>query len=121
MIDAETENITRKSMWRARFFIGLTYDTSPSQLKSICTEIQNLLDTHEQVMQNSTVRFSEFGASSLDILVIYYVLTSDADEFNKVKEEINFEIMHIVEKNRSSFAFPSRSIYLHQPKESEEN
>ena len=35
----------------------------------------------------------------------------------RVKEDVNFKIMQIVENNNASFAFPSQSIYLENTKE----
>ena len=38
--------------------------------------------------------------------------TNDWDKYLKIKEELVFQIKEIVEKNDSSFAFPSQSIYI---------
>ena len=54
----------------------------------------------------------EFGDSSLDIMVIYYVNSPEWDDFIDTRENINYGIMSIVENNGSSFAFPSSSIYI---------
>ena len=54
------------------------------------------------------VRFMEFGASSLDIMVLFYVNSSNWDDFINTKEDINYKIMEIIKKNQSDFAFPSK-------------
>jgi MscS family membrane protein len=116
MIDAELENVTLKTMWRARFFIGLTYDTTVEQMKKVTDDVFNLLKSHPMIKDDATVKFSEFNSSSLDILINYHVLTSDGDKFLDIKEEINFKIMEIIYSNNCSFAFPTKSIYIENRK-----
>jgi len=36
----------------------------------------------------------------------------DYTQFSQVKQELIFNIMRVVEKHGSEFAFPSRSIYI---------
>lgn len=112
MIDAELENVTLRSMWRARFFIGLTYSTSAEQLKAVIKDIFDYINAHPQTRENPVVKFNEFNSSSLDILVVYFVLTSEMETFLNIKEEINFKIMEIVKQHGCSFAFPSTSVYV---------
>jgi len=112
MVDAETENITERTFWRARQEIGLLYSTSEANLKNIISQIRVVLTEHPKIREGATVNFENFGTSSLSLLVVYFVRTSDGDEFFNVKEEINFKIMEIVRANNSDFAFPTTSVYI---------
>ncbi|MBA3283827.1 MAG: mechanosensitive ion channel family protein [Nitrosopumilus sp.] len=112
MVDSELDNLSLRTFRRARFNFGVTYDTSVEQIKAIVSDIQKFINDHPNTNQDGNVRFLEFGDSSLDIMVQYFVDTMDWNIFIKIKEEINFEIMEIVKKHGSSFAFPSRSVYL---------
>ena len=112
MIDAELDNLGLRPVRRAKFNIGLTYETSSEKIKIIVKEIQNLIDQHPKTNNDGRVRFMEFGDSSLDIMVIYYVNSPEWDDFIDTRESINYGIMNIVENNGSSFAFPSSSIYI---------
>ena len=73
---------------------------------------QNMIDEHPMTNQDGRVRFMEFGGSSLDVMIIFYVDSANWDDFINTKEDINYKIMEIVEKHNSSFAFPSRSVYI---------
>ena len=64
--------------------------------------------------EDGRVRFMDFGASSLDIMVVFYVNSSEWDAFIDTKQDINYKIMSIVNKHNSDFAFPSTSIYMEQ-------
>jgi len=112
MIDAELDNLGMRPVRRVKFNIGLTYETTPEQMKSIVSDIQHLVDQHEKTNKDGKVRFQEFGSSSLDILVMYFVDSPSWDNLIDVKEDINYKIMEIVKKHNSDFAFPSTTVYL---------
>lgn len=106
-------NYSRRGIRRVKQVIGATYGTSSEQLKQVIEKIQKSLTNNNMVVKDSIkVRFDNFGSSSLDILVIYNVSTSDYDEYIKIKEEINFDIMKIFEEEKVEFAFPSVSVYM---------
>jgi MscS family membrane protein len=112
MVDAELENITERSLWRVRFSIGVLYSTQSKDLDMIIMQIRKALDNHEQISSDPTVRFDQFGSSSIDILISYLVITNEFTTVMKVKEEVNFAIMRIVRDNNTDFAFPSTSVYM---------
>ncbi len=112
MVDAELDNLGLRPVRRAKFNLGLTYNTSAEKIKEIVKDIQRLIDDHPMTNQDGRVRFMDFGASSLDIMVVFYVSSSDWDDFINTKENINYQIMDIVKKHNSDFAFPSSSIYI---------
>jgi MscS family membrane protein len=114
MIDAELDNLGMRPVRRVKFNLGLTYDTTIEQIKTIVADIQNMINEHEKTDQEGKVRFQEFGGSSLDILVIYYVNSPKWDDLIDVREDINYKIMEIVKKHNSDFAFPSTTVYLQQ-------
>lgn len=112
MISAELDNLGKRKVRRARFYIGLTYDTTVDQIKKVVKDIEMLINEHPKTDQEGRVKFQEFGASSLDIMILYYVDSTKWDDFINVKEELNFKIMEIVKNNNCEFAFPSTTVYL---------
>lgn len=112
MVDAETENITERTLWRARQEIRILYSTSKSDIEKIISGIRKILDGHEKITDGSNVNFDSFGISAIEILVIYFVRTTDGDEFSSVKEEINFKIMEVVRSNNSDFAYPTSRVFV---------
>lgn len=112
MIDAELDNLGLRSVRRVKFHIGLTYETPADTIKKIVADIQNLIDEHPKTNQEGIVKFQEFGSSSLDILILYFVDSPLWEDLVDVKEDINFKIMEVVKKHNSDFAFPSTTVYL---------
>lgn len=106
-------NWSRLYKRRINFTLGLTYDTSSQQLRAVVHHIRELLKSADDVDPESVVvHFVEFGASSLDIVVICQVLLADWGEFTGRKEDLFLSIMEIVEEMGLSFAFPSQSVYI---------
>jgi MscS family membrane protein len=112
MIDAELDNLGMRPVRRVKFNIGLTYETTPEQIKAIVSDLQEMINQHEKTNQDGKVRFQEFGSSSLDIMVMYFVNSPSLIDLIDVKEDVNYKIMEIVKKHNSDFAFPSTTVYL---------
>lgn len=108
------ENYSRRGIRRIKINIGLTYDTTQTQVVKIVKEIKTMLQTHENISQKDIllVNFKSFGDSSLNIFVYTFTNTANWDKYLDIREDIHLKIMKIVEENGSSFAFPSQSIYV---------
>lgn len=114
MIDAELDNLGLRPVRRVMFNIGLTYHSTPAQLKAIVEDIQSMINEHQMTNNEGQVRFQEFGTSSLNIMVLYFVDSPKWEDLIDVKEDINYKIMDIVKKHHADFAFPSTTVYLQQ-------
>lgn len=109
-------NWTRMGKRRVTFHLGVTYGTPRASLKKCVEEIRGYLENHPEVHKDTIfVRFDRFNDSSLDIFIYFFTVTTSWGEFLKVKEEVNFKIMEILEGEEVSVAFPSRSIYMETP------
>ena len=106
-------NWTQMGKRRIKARLGLTYSTSKEQMQKILQELRNMLKNHDEIHKDAiTIRFDEFGDSALSILCYFFTTTTKWTKFLEVREDINFKIMEIIEKNGASFAFPSQSIYI---------
>ena len=112
IISTELDNLGARPVRRVKFNIGVTYDTSVENIKNIVDDIQKLVDDHPMTNQEGKVRFLNFGASSLDIMVLYYVDSPDWEVLIDAQQKINFQIIDIVNKYKCEFAFPSTSVYI---------
>ncbi len=112
MVDAALNNITQSTQRRVKFSLQLTYDAKSENILNIINQIKAEIDSHPDICDETTVRFSEIGASSLNILVLYFVNSNEYEKMIEVKETLNIKIMHIVENNHCSFAYPTQTIHL---------
>lgn len=93
--------------------VGLRYQTTATQLRSITSAVHRCLDEHASVESSSVrVRFIRFGACSLDVEIFAYLFARDWNDFLLVQEELLLNIMEIVENAGAEMAFPSQTMYL---------
>lgn len=107
MIDGVLENLTLRNARRVKFDIGLTYETSNEVIRKIIADIKAYL-TESPATTDAVVAFDSFGDSALNIQVIYLVPMNKEFDLAKVKQEVNFNIIDIVQRNGSEFAYPTQ-------------
>lgn len=102
------ENQTKRKFMRAKYTVKLQSDTSIDILEKIVREINQTIHNQELSYQLNPgiTRFGGFGENSLDVLVSYNIATNDGAVFNKIKEQINYQIMSIIKTNETKFAHP---------------
>lgn len=114
--DTSIINFSDRKYRRINWTIGLTYDTSIKQLRDICHSINSIINTNNDFIVNDTyqsfVKVDKFNDSSIDVLICAFTNTNEWEKYLKIKEELAYTIKEEVEKNNSSFAFPSQSIYM---------
>jgi len=113
LADFIIDNIDRRPIRRVWITVGVTYDTTRSQMQKAVSEIRSMLASHEGVDQDFfIVRFTDFGASSLDIMVYYFANTTAWDDYLAVREDVNLKIVGILEELGMEIAFPTQSVRL---------
>ncbi len=106
-------NFSRMPKRRIKMSVGVTYATTPAQMRDAVAKIRNLLRTHPAIDQEFfLVNFTDFGASSLDILVYCFTRTTVWGEYLDARQDVCLQIMDILEEMGLEIAFPSRTVYL---------
>jgi MscS family membrane protein len=78
VVNATVENLSLRMMRRQRFLIQVTYDTPRQKLEELVSGIKQLIADHPMTNKtNFNVRFNDLGESSLNILVYFYIETTD--------------------------------------------
>lgn len=107
------DNHTRMPKRRVKQTIGVAYETTPEQLEALMGRMREILQEDEGIHPDFVlVRFAEFGAYALDILVIYFTLGIFAREHYEVKERINLKFMRVIQEMGLSIAFPTQTVHL---------
>jgi MscS family membrane protein len=107
-----TENLTLRTFRRVDTMIGVTYDSTAETIRNIVSDIQQVIDAHQLTSEDGIAGLYEFGESAINIRVTYYVQNLDWNDYIKTREGINYEIMEVLKRHNTSFAFPTRTVHL---------
>ncbi|MDO8662873.1 MAG: mechanosensitive ion channel family protein [Candidatus Omnitrophota bacterium] len=111
LTDSRVRNYRLMEKRRILFRIGVTYQTSLSQLKEIPKIIERVVKNTKDTAFDRAHFFS-YGDFSLIFEVVYFVLTPDYNKYMDVQQEINFAIKEEFEKRGIEFAYPTQKLYI---------
>ncbi|ABL00840.1 mechanosensitive ion channel family protein [Pelobacter propionicus] len=107
------DNISRRPNRRINITVGVTYETKPKQMRQAVNQIRTMLREHPAIDQDFfLVNFTDFGASSLDIMVYCFTRSVVWGEYLETRQDVSLRIMEILDGLGLEIAFPSRSIYI---------
>ncbi|PLX88695.1 MAG: mechanosensitive ion channel family protein [Desulfuromonas sp.] len=113
LMNMPINNYSRMPKRRIKMNIGITYATSPAQMRQAVDAIRTMLREHPAIDQEFfLVNFTDFGASSLDIMVYCFTSSTVWQEYLDARQDVCLRIMDILEGMGLEIAFPSRTVYL---------
>lgn len=113
LADMRIESFAVRDRLRLACNIGLVYSTTAAQMRAILEGLEAVLRAHPKIWTDAViVRFSAFGDSSLNIEVMAWFQTTDWGEFLVIRQDVLIQFMEVVEREGSSFAFPTRTLHL---------
>jgi MscS family membrane protein len=111
----EIENFAARTKIRFWPTLRLRYDTTPEQLRTVLSNILEMLEQHERVYDEPLrARFAEFDEDAILIKIHSFMKTTDFAESLEIGEDLNFRIMEIVHSVGAKFALPGKSIYMEE-------
>ncbi|WP_315764345.1 mechanosensitive ion channel family protein [Sphingomonas sp. Y38-1Y] len=113
LLDKEIQNNTQRSHRRAKFAIGVTYQTAPEVLARIPGILKEIVEAHER----SFIRagFVGFGASSLDFEVEFDSPGPDYVAFYDARTAIGIEILRRFNADGIEIAYPTQTTFTAAP------
>ncbi|MEZ5417195.1 MAG: mechanosensitive ion channel family protein [Vicinamibacterales bacterium] len=116
LADQRLESFQVRDRMRLATTIGLTYDTTKSQMQTVLAGFDRVLRSHPRIWPDAVVvRFKEYAASSLDIEIMAWFAVPTWGDFQECREQVLLDFMGVVEDAGASFAFPTRTVHLVTP------
>ena len=107
------KNWSRMPKRRIKMTLGLTYDTTPDQMREAIKAIETILTEDDGVDQDyKLVQFTDFGPSSLDVFLYYFSTSTVWKEYLETRERVNLKIMDKLTEMGLEFAFPTQTFHL---------
>lgn len=111
LTNARVQNFGKMEKRRVASTFGVTYDTSNEKLKEIPKIVEESIRQIEHTAFDRA-HFKSFDDSALTFEYVYYVETSDYNEFMDVQQTFNLELKRIFEEKSIEFAYPTQTIHL---------
>lgn len=113
LANATVENHSLMPKRRIKMNVGVTYDATPDQMRALVARVKGMLEAKPEIDQDfMLVKFTNFGASSLDLFVYCFTVTTDWTEHLQMRQDVNLAIMDIVADLGLSIAFPTQTVHL---------
>ena len=114
LMNMSVNNYSKMPKRRIKLTVGITYASAPGQVRQAVTAIRNMLRTHPAIDQDFLlVNFTDFGPSSLDIMVYCFTTSTVWGEYLDAREDVCLKIMEELQQLDLEIAFPSQTLYLH--------
>ncbi len=123
---------------RIKMNLAVKYDSKAKDIQNAIEQIREMLKNHPDLATEATdfqhtsrksirlvsqeddqgvkktmlVYLDELSDSSINILIYCFTKTTNWNEWLRVKEDVIYKIMAILEENSLEFAFPSMSLYV---------
>ena len=109
------DNMGKRNHRRIKTTLDIAYDTTPVQLRQFMNSIRALLANHPHTVKtlDQHVVLSAFQASSLGVMLYFFIDVKDWTEELLVREAIFMSIIELADEQRIEFAFPTRTVHLH--------
>lgn len=116
LLESRIRNYKRMDERRVVQIVGVTYDTPAERLEKAPGLMQEAVEATEDV-RFDRAHFKRFADYSLELELVYWVLSPDYTVFMDLQEKINFGIMRRFESAGLRFAFPTRTVHVHHENE----
>ena len=113
LLNSRIRNFKRMFERRIVFTFGVTYGTPKEQLVRIPEIVREIIVSLDDT-RFDRAHFKEFGSSSLDFEVVYYVLVPDFNTYMDRQQAINLAIYSQFDEMGVEFAFPTQTVYVEQ-------
>ncbi len=115
LMNMSVNNFSQMPKRRIKMTVGITYASSPAKVRQAVAAIRTMLRCHPAIDQEfMLVNFTDFGPSSLDIMVYCFTTSTVWGEYLEAREDVCLKIMEELQQLDLEIAFPSQTVYLHE-------
>lgn len=107
------ENPSRMLNRRIYETIGIRYDDIEA-IDDIVADTRKMLHAHQDIDQNNTliVNLNAFSASSVDIMIYVFTLTTDWVQYHAIKQDVLLNVEKIIRSHGAEIAFPTTTMHI---------
>lgn len=111
LLKSRLRNYQRMQERRVLFRFGVLYSTDADELERIPERVREIIIEQPDV-RFDRAHFCNFGASSLDFEVVYWVLDADYVRYMDLHQQISLGIVRALRAAGVGFAFPTQTVHI---------
>ena len=113
IVDTHVDNMGLRQWRRYRTTLGLAYHTTPDQVQAFVEGVRAVIRANPEMRKDYyIVEFTEFGASSLEVLLYCFIDAPDWNAELRTRHVLNLDIMRLAEELGVEFAFPTQTLHV---------
>jgi small-conductance mechanosensitive channel len=113
LLEMEITNFSLLTFRRTTFVIGVVYHTPPAKIAALPAQLQSVVESAGGIFVRSG--FTGFGASSLDVQLVFDVETSDYNEVFVGRHNVGMAILELLDREGIEIAYPTQTTYTAAP------
>jgi MscS family membrane protein len=110
MVDSILDNLSLRSQRKGELRLELAADTMPVKLQNFLTELRKILQAKE--IESSSVVLESISKNSILVTGDYFTAPFTQEEFNAVKEKINFSVLRLMESMETKVAGADTQVHI---------
>lgn len=111
LLQSRIRNYKRMDERRVLFRFGVLYST-PQEKVELLPRMAREAVLAEDAVRFDRAHFAGFGDSSLDVEVVYFVLSPEYGKYMDIQQSINFTLLRRCREENIEFAFPTRTVHM---------
>ena len=112
MVDSVVDNLSMRNQRRAEIKLVLSDKTKPDQVQKLIDAVKTTVSQNQDNIITSSVFVTDFGKDGVTITIEYFTIAFSFQEFNLLKEQVNFKLMYLMEEFHLEMSSTSSNITI---------
>ena len=112
MVDSVVDNLSMRNQRRAEIKLVLSDKTKPEQVQKLIDAIKIAIHELENNILKSSVFITDFGKDGVTITIEYFTVAFTMQEYNALKQKVNFKLMYLMEEYHLEMSSTSSNITI---------
>ena len=112
MVDSVVDNLSMRNQRRAEIKLVFSDKTKPDQVQKLIEAVKTTIDESENNILKSSVFVTDFGKDGVTIIIEYFTVAFSMQEYNTLKQKVNFKLMYLMEEFHLEMSSTSSNITI---------
>jgi small-conductance mechanosensitive channel len=111
LTNSRIHNFKRMALRRIEFTLRVMYEITPEKLREVPDLLKSIVEEHKPI-RFDRAHWVSYEESSLNFVIVYFVLSSDYNTYMDIQQSINFRIFEEFTERQIGFAYPATNVYI---------